>query len=55
MPNHINYELLTEIELSVAAYARTDGERRSHLDQAAIYATRGEKYRAEVALLVLAK
>ena len=55
VPHNINYELLTEIELAVASRAKTAGERRSHLDQAAVYATLGEKYRAEGALLVLAE
>jgi len=54
VPHNINYELLTEIELAVAARAKTAGERRTHLDQAAVYATLGEKYRDERALLVLA-
>ncbi|WP_156364286.1 MULTISPECIES: hypothetical protein [unclassified Sphingomonas] len=54
MPHNINYELLAEIELAVASRAKTDAERRSHLDQAAVYATLGEKYRDERALLVLA-
>ena len=54
VPHNINYELLTEIELAVASRAKTAGERRTHLDQAAVYATLGEKYRDERALLVLA-
>ena len=54
VPHNINYELLTEIELAVASRAKTAGERRRHLDQAAVYATLGEKYRDERALLVLA-
>ena len=43
VPHNINYELLIEIELALASRA-TDGERRRHLDQAAVYATLGEKY-----------
>ncbi len=55
VPHNINYELLTEIELAAASRAKADRERQSHLDQAAVYATTGEKYRAERALLVLAE
>lgn len=54
VPHNINYELLTEIELAVASSAKTDGKRRSHSDQAAVYATLGGKCRDERALLVLA-
>ncbi|TCP65898.1 hypothetical protein C8J43_108102 [Sphingomonas sp. PP-CE-1G-424] len=55
LPHHINYELLTEIELTVAARAKTAGERRSHLDQAAVFAALGEKQHDERARLVLAE
>ena len=54
VPHNINYELLAEIELALASRAKTHGERRRHFDQAAVYATLGEKYRDERALLVLA-
>lgn len=54
VPHNINYELLTEIELAIASRVRTDRERRSHLNQAAVYATLGEKYREERALVGLA-
>ena len=55
VPHNINYELLTEIELDAASTAKSDCERRSHLDQAAVYATLGERYRDGRALLVLAE
>ncbi|MES3109117.1 conserved hypothetical protein [Sphingomonas aurantiaca] len=55
VPHNINYELLIEIELALASRAKTDGERRSHLDQAAVYATLGEKHRDERTLLVFAE
>ena len=54
VPHNINYELLTEIELAIASRVETDRERRSRLDQAAVYAALGEKYREERALWGLA-
>lgn len=43
----IDYERLTLDALDRAAQARTPSNRRDHLNQAAVYATLGERTRAD--------